>query len=55
MEKIRIYGTYKDLSSAFDFGPKNNEETKAFDLFFKETAKEYFSQSFTGVLIKKCE
>ena len=54
-ENTYIYGTYKDLSSAFDFGPKNDEETKAFDLFFKETAKEYFSQSFTRVLIKKYE
>ena len=54
-ENMYIYGTYPDLNSAFNFGAKNDAESKAFDTFFKETAKEDFIQSFTRVLIKKYE
>ena len=54
-ENMYIYGTYKDLNTAFNFGPKNESESKAFDTFSKEVADERYTQSFTRVLIKKYE
>ena len=52
-ENMYIYGTYEDLSQAFDFGPKNDKESKAFSLFNQEISKENYLKSFTRVLIKK--
>ena len=48
-----IYGTYDNLSQAFDFGPKNDKEAKAFTLFNKEISKEDYIKTFTRVLIKR--
>ena len=54
-ENMYIYGTYKDLNMAFNFGPKTGNENKAFEIFSKEVADERYAQSFTRVLIKKYE
>ena len=54
-ENMYIYGTYKDLNTAFNFGPKSESESKAFETFSKEVADERYAQSFTRVLIKKYE
>ena len=53
-ENLFIYATYENLNSAFTFGPKNEDEAKAFAEFF-ETTGEFaeFSQTFTRVLIKE--
>jgi hypothetical protein len=52
-ENMYIYGTYDNLSQAFDFGPKNDKEEKAFTLFNKEISKEDYIKTFTRVLIKR--
>ncbi len=52
-ENMYIYGTYDNLSQAFDFGPKNDKETKAFTLFNKEISKEDYIKTFTRILIKR--
>lgn len=52
-ENIAIYGTYEDLNSAFNFGPKSNSESKAFADFSKATADiSEFTQTWTRVEIK---
>lgn len=52
-ENILIYGTYPDLNSAFTFGPKNDDEAKAFAEFFEVTAEiSDFTQSWTRVKIQ---
>jgi len=52
-ENMYFYGTYDDLSQAFDFGPKNDKESKAFSLFNQEISKENYLKSFTRVLLKR--
>ena len=47
-ENILIYGTYENLNSAFTFGPKNDNELKAFSEFFDVTSDiAEFTQSWT--------
>ena len=51
-ENILIYGTYENLNSAFTFGPKNDNELKAFSEFFDVTSDiAEFTQSWTRVKI----
>ena len=52
-ENMYIYHTYDDLSQAFDFGPKNDKESKAYSLFNQEISKENYLKSFTRVLLKR--
>lgn len=52
-ENAYIYGTYANLSKALSFGPKNDRESKAFELFNQEISNETFSKTFTRVLIKR--
>ncbi len=47
-----IYGTYSDLNSAFNFGPKNDLEAKAFSEFSESIKGSVFTQTNTRVLIK---
>ena len=55
-ENIVIYGTYDNLNSAFTFGPKNENEVKAFSEFNELTGDiSEFTQSWTRVLIKSYE
>jgi hypothetical protein len=51
-ENMYIYGTYENLSQAFDFGPKNDKEAKSFSLFNQEISKEDYVKTFTRVLVK---
>tara|TARA_A100001015_G_C14859716_1_gene659833 strand:- start:317 stop:1009 length:693 start_codon:yes stop_codon:yes gene_type:complete len=50
---IYIWGTYPDLATALDFGPKNNKEVKAFSEYFKAIENEEYIESTTRVLIKR--
>ena len=52
-ESTYIYGTYSDLNSAFNFGPKNDSEAKAFSEFSESVKGSELSKTFTRVLIKK--
>jgi hypothetical protein len=55
-ENIVIYGTYDNLNSAFTFGPKNENEVKAFSEFNDLVGDiSEFTQSWTRVLIKSYE
>ena len=51
-ESVYIYGTYYDLNSAFNFGPKNKNDTAAFEEFSKTLYSVEYSKTFTRVLIK---
>ena len=52
-ESVYIYGTYPNLSDAFNFGPKSKKENVAFAEFTEvfDAVAEY-SKTFTRVLIK---
>ena len=52
-ESVYIYGTYPNLSDAFNFGPQSKKESAAFAEFTEvfDAAAEY-SKTFTRVLIK---
>ncbi len=52
-ENTYIYATYSDLNTAFNFGPKNDSEAKAFSEFSKSTKGSELSKTFTRVLIKE--
>lgn len=52
-ENIYIYGTYADLNSALDSGPKNVKESEAFNTFFKAIESATYKQTQTRVLIKR--
>ena len=55
-ENLLIYGTYPNLNSAFTFGPKNENEVKAFSVFNDLIGDiSEFTQSWTRVLIKSYE
>ena len=55
-ENLLIYGTYPNLNSAFTFGPKNENEVKAFSVFNDLVGDiSEFTQSWTRVLIKSYE
>jgi hypothetical protein len=55
-ENLLIYGTYPNLNSAFTFGPKNENEVKAFSEFNDLVGDiSEFTQSWTRVLIKSYE
>ncbi|RCT55538.1 hypothetical protein [Winogradskyella sp. KYW1333] len=52
-ENLIIYGTYPDLNSAFRFGPKNEDESKAFSEFSEAVDDiSEFSQTWTRAEIK---
>ena len=51
-ENMYIYGTYDNLSQAFDFESVNIEFEKSFSLFNQEISKEDYVKTFTRVLVK---
>jgi hypothetical protein len=52
-KNVWVFKTNANLSQAFKFGPRNDLEKAAFDIFYKEISEETLSWTFTRKLISQ--